>query len=72
MRTRVAAIFCWFHPPTATPRGNALEMLATDSELRLKLRQAARQRVVKGFSWNDYGDRAARIYQLLTNPKPIC
>lgn len=32
----------------------------------------AGHRVTDGFSWNDYGQRAIQLYQMLTNPKPVC
>ncbi|MCA1907394.1 MAG: glycosyltransferase family 4 protein [Magnetospirillum sp.] len=60
-------------PPADSPAlGLALLRLAEDAALRERLGQAARARVAHGFSWVDYGQRAVALYQMLTNPKPVC
>lgn len=60
-------------PPADSPAlGRALLRLAEDSDLRDRLGKAARQRMALGFSWVDYGQRTIALYQMLTNPKPVC
>lgn len=60
-------------PPADTPAlTQALSRLVHDSLLRQRLGEAARARVADGFCWNDYGQRAIALYQMLTNPKPVC
>jgi glycosyltransferase involved in cell wall biosynthesis len=60
-------------PPADTPAlAQALSRLVHDSLLRQSLGEAARARVGDGFCWNDYGQRAIALYQMLTNPKPVC
>lgn len=60
-------------PPADSPAlGRALLRLTEDAALRERLGWAARARVAHGFSWTDYGQRAIALYQMLTNPKPVC
>lgn len=60
-------------PPADTlALAQCLNRLAEDDALRDRMGKAARIRVAHGFSWNDYGQRAVGLYQMLTNPKPVC
>lgn len=59
-------------PANSPALADRLNLLAADEGLRLRLGEAARHRVTHGFSWNDYGQRAIQLYQMLTNPKPVC
>jgi hypothetical protein len=43
-----------------------LEVLTDDPRLRLEMGRRARETVLRGFSWSDYGQRAARIYRRVT------
>lgn len=55
-------------PADSAALGAALTALAADPEARARLGQAARAAVAHGFSWTEYGDRAAA---LLTNPSRV-
>lgn len=59
-------------PANTTALAEALTLLAVNPDLRQRLGEAARNQVSHGFSWNDYGHRAVQLYQMLTNPKPVC
>lgn len=60
-------------PPGDTDSlAQTLGQLANDASLRSALGKAARARVERGFGWNDYGERAIQLYQMLTNPKRVC
>ncbi|MBR9973714.1 glycosyltransferase family 4 protein [Magnetospirillum sulfuroxidans] len=59
-------------PPADSPAlADALNILAADESLRHRLGEAAHLRVADDFSWNDYGERAVTLYQMLTNPKSV-
>lgn len=59
-------------PANTAALADSLTLLAADPDLRQRLGHAARAMVSQGFSWNDYGQRAVQLYQMLTNPKPVC
>ena len=44
----------------------SLGRLAADGGLRARLGEAARARVMHGFSWEEYGERAIRLYRAIT------
>ena len=43
--------------------------LYENHDARLAMGQAARERVVSGFSWDDYGERIAAVYQRVARPQ---
>lgn len=59
-------------PADSAVLADSLNRLAANPDLRQGLGEAARSRVCQGFSWKDYGQRAVQLYQMLTNPKPVC
>ena len=59
-------------PADSRSLADTLGLLVADADLRHRLGRAAHLRVGHDFTWNDYGKRAVQMYQLLTNPKPVC